>query len=236
VPRRSRDLERIFSLQFERRVNRDNTVSFQNLSLQIERVRWRATLAGCQVVVHQHLDGTLSLTHGPHCLGRYTAQGGAIETNHTAARRALLGGIRLDEAAIYRQILAPHQPHFHALAHDLLEQLLKQLRLLKPSVPVLGERRMMRDLLIEAEPGEPAPRQMHAQFLHQPALAGDAVQITDQQNAQQQLRINRRPTRLTVAVFQLLPDELEADVLVDQPQQMMFGNLIFQTEVVEQRF
>ncbi len=47
--------------------------------------------------------------------------------------------------------------------------------------------------------------------------------------SQQQLRINRRPTRFTVAFFQLLPDELEADVLVDQPQQM-FGNLIFQTE------
>jgi transposase len=89
VPCRSRDLERVFSLQFERSVNRDNTVSFQNLSLQIERVRWRATLAGCQVVVHQHLDGTLSLTHGPHSLGRYTAQGEAIETNTTAARRAL---------------------------------------------------------------------------------------------------------------------------------------------------
>jgi len=75
VPCRHRDLERIFSLQFERSVNRDNTVSFQNLSLQIERVRWRATLAGCQVVVHQHLNGTLSLTHGPHCLGRYDASG-----------------------------------------------------------------------------------------------------------------------------------------------------------------
>src|ERR1700687_790801 len=75
VPYRSRDLERIFSLQFERSVNRDNTVSFQNLSLQIERVRWRATLAGCQVVVHQHLNGTLSLTHGPHGLGRYDADG-----------------------------------------------------------------------------------------------------------------------------------------------------------------
>src|SRR5271155_4271270 len=75
VPCRSGDLERIFSLQFERSVNRDNTVSFQNLSLQIERVRWRATLAGCQVVVHQHLNGTLSLTHGPHCLGRYDADG-----------------------------------------------------------------------------------------------------------------------------------------------------------------
>src|SRR6201997_681587 len=75
VPCRNRDLERIFSLQFERSVNRDNTVSFQNLSLQIERVRWRATLAGCQVVVHQHLNGTLSLTHGPHCLGRFDGAG-----------------------------------------------------------------------------------------------------------------------------------------------------------------
>jgi transposase len=78
VPCRSRDLERIFSLQFERSVNRDNTVSFQNLSLQIERVRWRATLAGCQVLVHQHLNGTLSLTHGPHCLGRYDAAGAPL--------------------------------------------------------------------------------------------------------------------------------------------------------------
>jgi hypothetical protein len=89
VPCRSRDLERIFSLQFERSVNRDNTVSFQNLSLQIERVSWRATLARCQVVVHQHLDGTLSLTHGPHCLGRYTAQGAALATTKTPGQRAV---------------------------------------------------------------------------------------------------------------------------------------------------
>ena len=89
VPCRGRDLERIFSLQFERSVNRDNTVSFQNLSLQIERVRWRATLAGCQVVVHQHLDQTLSLTHGPHCLGRYTAQGETLEATKMPARRAV---------------------------------------------------------------------------------------------------------------------------------------------------
>jgi transposase len=89
VPCRSRDLEGIFSLQFERSVNRDNTVSFQNLALQIERVRWRATLAGGQVVVHQHLDETLSLTHGPHCLGRYTAQGESLETTKMPAGRAV---------------------------------------------------------------------------------------------------------------------------------------------------
>jgi hypothetical protein len=66
VPYRGKDLERIFSLQCERTVNRDNTVSFQNLTLQIEPVRWRGTLAGCTVMVHQHLDGTLSLSYGPH--------------------------------------------------------------------------------------------------------------------------------------------------------------------------
>jgi transposase len=86
---RRRDLDLVFSLQFERTVNRDNTVSFQNLSLQIEAVRWRGTLAGCRVTVHQHLDGTLSLTHGPHLLGRYTAEGAAQGATKMPARRAV---------------------------------------------------------------------------------------------------------------------------------------------------
>src|ERR1700730_16360591 len=89
VSRTSRDLDLIFSLQFERMINRDNPVGFQNLSWQIEPVRWRATLAGCNAMVHQHLDGTLSLTHGPHRLGRYTAQGTALEEHKAPARRAV---------------------------------------------------------------------------------------------------------------------------------------------------
>src|SRR5664279_94610 len=86
---RSQDLDLIFALQFERTVNRDNTVSFQNLVLQIERISWRATLAGCNVMVHQHLDGTISLTHGPHRLGRYSAQGVALNANKNAAANAV---------------------------------------------------------------------------------------------------------------------------------------------------
>jgi transposase len=89
LPCRRRDLDLVFSLQCERAVNRDNTVSFQNLGLQLERVGWRATLAGCQVTVHQHLDGTLSITHGPHLLGRYTADGAGLSTSKTPARRAV---------------------------------------------------------------------------------------------------------------------------------------------------
>jgi transposase len=75
VPCRKADLDDIFCLQWQRTVNRDNTVSFENLHLQIEPVRWRSTLAGCTVTVHQHLQGTLSLHYGPHCLGRYDGHG-----------------------------------------------------------------------------------------------------------------------------------------------------------------
>ena len=89
VPRRSRDLDLIFALQFERTVNRDNTVSVQNLRLQIEAVGWRGTLAGCSVTVHQHLDGTFSLTHGPHRLGRYDTQGAALRENKMRRGRAV---------------------------------------------------------------------------------------------------------------------------------------------------
>jgi len=75
VRRSSKDLDLIFALQFQRTVNRDNTVSVQNLHLQIEAVRWRATLAGCTVTVHQHLDETFTITYGPQRLGHYSAEG-----------------------------------------------------------------------------------------------------------------------------------------------------------------
>jgi transposase len=86
-PRKHLDL--VFSLQFERAVNKDNTVSFQNLALQIEPVRWRGTLAGCTVTVHQHLDGNLTLTHGPHRLGHYTAQGSSLTGSHGPPTQAV---------------------------------------------------------------------------------------------------------------------------------------------------
>jgi transposase len=69
------DLGRVFSLQHERVVARDNTVSFARLVLQIERQRWRGTLSGCRVLVYEHLDGTLSLGFGAHEVGRYSAGG-----------------------------------------------------------------------------------------------------------------------------------------------------------------
>jgi transposase len=75
VPVKRQDLDLVFSLQHERVVARDNTVSFANRSWQLERSKLRGTLAGCRVIVHEHLDQNLSITFGPHLVGRYTADG-----------------------------------------------------------------------------------------------------------------------------------------------------------------
>jgi len=71
VPLRRKDLDLVFSLQHERVVARDNTVSFANKVWQLERCKLRATLAGCRVTIHEHLDETVSITFGPHLVGRY---------------------------------------------------------------------------------------------------------------------------------------------------------------------
>jgi transposase len=75
VPLKRKDLDLVFSLQHERVVARDNTVSFANKVWQLERSKLRATLAGCRVTIHQHLDDTVSITFGPHLIGRYAADG-----------------------------------------------------------------------------------------------------------------------------------------------------------------
>ena len=78
VPLRRKDLDLVFSLQHERIVARDNTVSFANKVWQLERCKLRATLAGCRVTIHEHLDQTVSITFGPHLVGRYNAQAGPL--------------------------------------------------------------------------------------------------------------------------------------------------------------
>lgn len=79
LPLGGQDLDRIFALQHERVVNRDNTVQFGNRVLQIERVHWRGTLAGCRVVVCEHLEGTVSVWYGPQCVAQFAAPCGEAE-------------------------------------------------------------------------------------------------------------------------------------------------------------
>ena len=68
---RRKDLDWIFSVQHERTVNNDNTIEFERRILQLTKTRWKDTLAGQTVVMHEHLDGRLSVRYGPHLIAQY---------------------------------------------------------------------------------------------------------------------------------------------------------------------
>ena len=72
------DLDRIFSVQTERVVGKDNTVQIGDRHWQIERTPWRGTLAGCRVTICEHRDGTVNIVYGPHVVGQYRADGTAL--------------------------------------------------------------------------------------------------------------------------------------------------------------
>ena len=68
-----KDLDWVFSIQHERTVNHDNTVVLDNRVLQIEKTKWRNTLAGCTVMVHELRDGAVVVRYGPHEVARWAA-------------------------------------------------------------------------------------------------------------------------------------------------------------------
>jgi transposase InsO family protein len=75
VPASGADLDEILSVQHERIIQNDNTVTLGNLKLQIEPVQWRASFAKSRVKVCQHLDGRISVRLGPRMLGWFNDQG-----------------------------------------------------------------------------------------------------------------------------------------------------------------
>jgi len=75
VPYTGGQLDRICAVHHERVVGNDNCVTFGRRRLQIPKAAWRYSFAKCRVKVYEHLDGTLSIGHGPHTLGHYDAHG-----------------------------------------------------------------------------------------------------------------------------------------------------------------
>ncbi len=62
-------------MQTERVVEKDNTVAIRDRRWQIDKTRFRNTLAGSTVTIHEHLDETVSIRFGPHVVGRYSSTG-----------------------------------------------------------------------------------------------------------------------------------------------------------------
>ena len=112
LPVHGKNLDLIFSQQHERAVNQDNTVHLGSRILQIEKTRWRATLAGCRVTIYEHLDGSCSIGYGPHIIGRYNRDGLArlLETpapHPPLGKRGSLRSPRLPRLNTTNQPLTP---------------------------------------------------------------------------------------------------------------------------------
>jgi transposase len=73
-------LDEILCERFERTVQGDNCVKFENLALQIPGDEYRCNYIKAKVWVHCHLDGTLAIFHGPRKLADYDSKGKQIKT------------------------------------------------------------------------------------------------------------------------------------------------------------
>ena len=91
------DLNWIFSVQTERVVDKDNTVAIGDRSWQIDKTRFRSTLAKSTVTIHEHLDGTVSIRFGPHVVGRYSSSGETLVGTPAKERRGKAGSMEAGE-------------------------------------------------------------------------------------------------------------------------------------------
>jgi transposase len=91
------DLDWIFSVQTERVVAKDNTVAIGERRWQIDETRFRNTLAGSTVTIHQHLDETISIRFGPHVVGRYSGAGERLIGATPKKRRGKGGSMEAGE-------------------------------------------------------------------------------------------------------------------------------------------
>jgi transposase len=91
------DLNWIFSVQTERVVGKDNTVAIRERLWQIDKSRFRHSLAGTTVTIHEHLDETVSIRYGPHVVGRYRADGKKLVGTRTEERRGKGGSMEAGE-------------------------------------------------------------------------------------------------------------------------------------------
>jgi transposase len=91
------DLNWILTVQTERVVAKDNTVAIGPRSWQLDKTRFRSTLAGSTVTIHEHLDETVSIRYGPHVVGRFDRAGEKLNPTNAQERGGKGGSMEAGE-------------------------------------------------------------------------------------------------------------------------------------------
>lgn len=79
IPWVGKSLADVLCIQESRTVQRDNTVHYDGLVLQIPKNEYRHHYVRAGVQVHQYPNGSLAIYYGHLCLGRYTQNGVLIQ-------------------------------------------------------------------------------------------------------------------------------------------------------------
>ena len=154
-----------------------------------------------------------------------------------AGRHAVIAtGIGLHNAGVDGEGLALDQAHRHGRPHHALEDVAQQIALAEATQPVLRERRVVRNLVLDVHLAKPAIRQVQLDFLVQLPFRADAVAVADDEHPDHQLRIDRGTADVAVMGFELLVQvgERHRHEHVHAAQQVVLGNAIFKPEFVEQ--
>ncbi len=112
------DLNWIFTVQSERVVAKDNTVTMGDRVWQIGKTTFRNTLAGCTVMIHEHLDQSISIRYGPHVVGRYDGEGKLVRTGERRGKGGPMEAVENQRQVSHRSHRAleisptPRDSHF----------------------------------------------------------------------------------------------------------------------------
>ena len=94
---------------------------------------------------------------------------------------------------------------------------------------------MVGHVALQAEPTEPAVRQVQVNLFAQPSFRADAEAVADDQHPDQQLGIDRRPADGAVERRQLPSQPIKFDKSVYRSQQVRRRHMTFERKLVKKR-
>ena len=112
----------------------------------------------------------------------------------------------------------------------MLEDTAENVTVTEPLIAGARERRMIRDLVFDREPAEPAIGEVHLHVTAQSSLRADDKRIADDQHADHQLGINRGPTVVGIMGRQLGMDPRQVENRSDLANQVIVRNSLFKAK------
>ena len=147
-----------------------------------------------------------------------------------ARNRALLVGVSRNQACVDRKPFATDQPSPNTCLNNTLENLAEDVAVTKAFIAGARERRMIRDLVFDAQAAEPAVCHVDLNLTTQRPLRADGKHIADNQHSDYQHWIDGRPAQRRVVAPELRVDPREVKYTGDLAHAVIGRNHLIEAE------